>query len=266
MPGGHALGEQGVGDRQHPACRSAHQEAHRHVPPQRGHRPADRGPHEYHRGQQDRGPAAKDVRQHAPDDRAGHRPGQGGEGEPGHGRLGNAVFPDHAGHDEAEARRLHGVDDQRHRQDQHQGPVSTGQRGVLGRGHGDAHEMRMKRMRRPRQQAVAGHPDASHDHGHADHHARVHRHAGQPETHVLGHPIHRQMQDHADRHYRAAQPEGPERAPIGEDAVDGPHSAHPSHRAAPPEPVRTVRLRATEPGPANTVKAPGSTTRFMSMP
>ena len=136
MPSKHR-GEQRISDRKHPAGRRTHHEAHADVPVERGHRAADRRAYEHHRRQQDRRLAPVNIGDDAPHDRADHGPGQREERHQRGGRLGHAIFADHPGDGEAQARRLHDVDDERDHQHAHQHPVGAGQRRVLGRRNDD---------------------------------------------------------------------------------------------------------------------------------
>ena len=124
VPARHHLGEQRIGDRQHPARRNAHHEAHADVPRERRHRAADRGADEHHGGEQDRRLAPVDVGEHAPDDRADHRSRPARRtGTSETVALVDLIFAHHPGKGEAQARRLHDVDDQRDHEHRHQAPV-----------------------------------------------------------------------------------------------------------------------------------------------
>ena len=112
----------------------------------------------------------------------------------------------HAGNDEAERRRLHHVDDQRHAEDEQQAPMRAGQRRVVDR----AQVIRgrpVRRGRNRREQAPRGqrHPRRHEEHP-GDHHA-AHRHAGHVEVHVAGGEIVGKVREHAERSRACARPE-----------------------------------------------------------
>ncbi len=179
----HHFGQQGVGDGKHSSRRHAHHEAHADIPREGGHRAADRRSDKEYRRQEDRGLASVNVGDDAPDDRAGYRPDQCRQRELGNRRLVEPILVHHPGEREAEARRLHDVDDEGDHQHEHQGPVGPGQRRVVGRRNDDV--LRCGELLRniPGKKAVGGDEAAENDRRHAGVHLRTHRHAVEPVMH-----------------------------------------------------------------------------------
>ena len=124
MAGRHDLGQQRVGDRQHPAGGGTHQEAHRDVPPEARHRAADRGADEHHRGKKNCAAAPVQIRQRTPDEGADSRAGECRKGQPGDRRAADRVLHTHSRRDEPEAGRLHDVDDEGQREKTRHHPVT----------------------------------------------------------------------------------------------------------------------------------------------
>ncbi len=218
VPARHHLRKKRVGNRQHAACRDAHHEAHPDVPGERGHGPANRGPDEHHRREQDRRLPPVDVGKDAPDDGADHRSGERREGEGRYGCLGDMIFGHHAREREAQGGRLHDVDDQRDDQDRHQRPVRSTERRILRRRDDDFLRGRELAGDVPWQQAVGGDATTGDDRDHAGDHVPADRHSVEDEVVVPPHEEHRRVQKHAAGDQDHAKHKSPEPAAVRKSA------------------------------------------------
>ena len=212
VAGGNRLRHEGEGDRQHASGGEAHDEAHGQVEPVGRHRPADRGRHEQHSGQQYGCPAAAAVRQPAPQERTDDRAREACQRQEGGGRMSvrvrrgpEAILLGEAGDDERQSRGLHDVDGDGHRHDDKEADVGRPDGGVIQGSHpqpGNALSGAGGLGEKP--EGSRRYPDDDQDH--AGDHGRIGLHAGQAEVHVAGPHIHRQMEEHPCGHRGDASP------------------------------------------------------------
>jgi hypothetical protein len=214
MPGGDGLGQQGERDGQHPADRSAHEEAHEQVPAECGHRAADGRGDEYDAGEQDRRPPADAITQPAPPGGAKHHSNERAQRQQGHGHLTlrvqrrlQAVLLRHTGNHERQRGRLHDVDGHGDSHDGEQRHVGTPDRGLVQRRHPHPGDPIRIGPGAPRHQSIPRQRDAGDDEGHACFHRVIHRHAGQPVAHVTRTDVHGQMQRNTRAHRCDSEPE-----------------------------------------------------------